>query len=95
MIKSSILALVAVAAMGSVAAPAFAAASLSTGNDSFTRDDGNRLNAGNVLARLQAQGVNATAVETWGTVIRAFVTLPDGRQVSQLFTPDTLKPVAL
>jgi allantoicase len=92
MIKSSILALLAVAAMGSVAAPAFAAAGVT--NDS-NHADGNYLDSQSVIARLQEQGVNATSVEHWGTLIRAFVTQPDGTQVSQLFNPDTLKPVTL
>ena len=92
MIKSSIIALVAVAAMGSVAAPAFADNDL--GNNS-NHSDGNYLDTDTVLARLHEQGVNATSVEHWGTLVRAFVIQPDGTQVSQLFTPDTLRPVAL
>jgi hypothetical protein len=92
MIKSAIIALVAVAAMGSVAAPAFAEAGVS--NDT-NHADGNYLNTDAVLARLHEQGVNATSVEHWGTLLRAFVTQADGTQVSQLFTPDTLKPVTL
>lgn len=95
MIKTSIIALVAVAAMGSIAAPAFADASLNTGNDNSLHLDGNYLNADNVLARLQEKGINATSVEHWGNLVRAFVTQPDGSQVSQLFTPDTLRPVTL
>ena len=95
MIKSSIIALVAVATLGSIAAPAFADASLSTGNDDSSHADGNYLDTDAVLARLHEQGVNATSVEHWGNLVRAFVIQPDGSQVSQLFTPDSLKPVTL
>jgi hypothetical protein len=96
MIKTSIIALVAVAAMGSIAAPAFAANEGNNGNNnnsSYT--DSINPNADNVLARLHEQGINAASVEHWGTFVRAFVIQPDGTQVSQLFTPDTLKPVTL
>jgi hypothetical protein len=92
MIKSAIIALVAVAAMGSVAAPAFAEAGV-TGDSNHA--DGNYLNTDAVLERLHEQGVNATSVEHWGTLLRAFVVQADGSKVSQLFTPDTLKPVTL
>ena len=93
MIKSSIIALVAVATLGSIAAPAFAASGLT--GDNSDHADGNYLDTDAVLARLHEQGVNATSVEHWGTLVRAFVIQPDGSQVSQLFTPDTLKPVLL
>ncbi|MET3901299.1 hypothetical protein ABIB57_005269 [Devosia sp. UYZn731] len=93
MIKSAIIALVAVAAMGSVAAPAFADNDM--GNSNSNHADGNYLDTDAVLARLHEQGVNATSVEHWGTLVRAFVIQSDGTKVSQLFTPDTLKPVAL
>jgi hypothetical protein len=96
MIKTSIIALFAVAAIGSVAAPAFAepvSPVLSHDDDSRTYD--NFLDTHNVLARLHEQGINATEVESWGTLVRAFVVQPDGTQVSQLFTRDTLKPVTL
>lgn len=92
MIKTSIIALLAVAAMGSVAAPAFADA---MGNSNSLHADGNYLHEDNVIARLHEQGVNASSVENWGNLVRAFVIQSDGTQVSQLFTRDTLKPVTL
>ena len=90
MIKTSIIALVTVAAMAGVAAPAFATSSLVeiTSETSDWAPD-------TVLTRLQQQGVHATAVEQWGGLVRAFVTLDDGSEVMQFFTPDTLKPVTL
>jgi hypothetical protein len=96
MIKSSIAVLLAVAALGSVAAPAFAtpAPSPVATDDSSSHVDGNYLDSDAVLARLRDQGVNATSVEHWGTLIRAFVIQEDGRQASKLFDRDTLKPVA-
>ena len=91
MIKSSILALVAVAAMGSVAAPAFAENNVNDNDRTYS----NYIEDTNVLGRLQEQGVNASSVESWGTLVRAYVTQADGSQVSQLFNRDTLKPVTL
>ena len=44
---------------------------------------------------IQAYCVNASSVEEWGSFVRAFVTLEDGTQVMQLFTPDYLQPAAL
>ena len=97
MIKSSIIALVAVATLGSIAAPAFAAPAPSSAatNDDDSRSYDNFLETHNVLARLQQQGVNATEVESWGSLVRASVIQPDGSRVSQLFDRDTLKPVTL
>jgi hypothetical protein len=51
--------------------------------------------AQNILSRLHDQGVNATSVEEWGGLVRAFVTQDDGRQVMQFYTPGTLQQVAL
>jgi hypothetical protein len=101
MIKSTIIALVAVAALGGAAAPAFAEAVVAQndlGNSgpfgSGPSEDRDWV-ADSVLSRLQQQGVQATSVEEWGGLVRAFVTLPNGNQAMQLFTPDTLTPVAL
>ncbi|HTM76005.1 MAG TPA: hypothetical protein VL133_00030 [Devosia sp.] len=100
MIKSSIIALAAVAAIGSMAAPAFAissAANSSGGAGVF--GDGSaeyrEFMADTILTRLQQSGVPATSVEEWGSLVRAFVTQPDGTEAMQFFAPDTLKPVAL
>ncbi len=94
MIKSSIIALVAVAALGSIAAPAFAVDSFGD-SDHSSFVGAQYINADSVLSRLHEQGVNASSVENWGGLVRAFVTQADGTQVSQLFTRDSLKPVAL
>jgi hypothetical protein len=50
--------------------------------------------ADSILVRLQQQGVNATGVEEWGDLVRAYVTLDDGRQVMQFFTAGSLQPVS-
>jgi hypothetical protein len=80
MIKKSVVALATVAAMAGIALPAMASESTSG------------FDADYVLSELQAQGVNASRVEEWGTLVRAFVTTADGRQVMQYFEPVTLKP---
>jgi len=91
MIKSSIIALVAVAAMGSVAVPAFAAAGDLGGEPKLE----NAFPADAVLVRLQQNGVPAVSVEEWGGLVRAFVALPDGGQTMQFFAPHTLQPATL
>ena len=92
MIKSSIAALLAVVAFSSVAAPAFAATSLVE----HTNDDGDQyISRSDVLARLHENGVNATSVENWNGLVRAFVRLDNGNEVQQFFDRDTLAPVTL
>lgn len=97
MIKSSIIALVAVASMASVAAPAFAFTD--TGSTAGVFGEGSAEHrewmADTILSRLQQQGVPATAVEEWGGLVRAYVTQPDGTQAMQFFAPDTLAPATL
>lgn len=110
MFKTTVVALIAATSMIAVAAPAFAAEnSLGGGRDTST--DGSSETGGNngqnedvgsrafardsILTRLQAQGVNATSVEAWGGLVRADVIDADGRQTTQLFTPDTLTQVNL
>jgi hypothetical protein len=87
MIKNSVVALVAAAALGGIALPAMAAPAPTEASAGFDADF--------TLTRLQGTGVNATAVEEWGTVLRAFVVLDDGTEVMQFFDPDTLAPVNL
>lgn len=91
MIKSSILALVTVAAISGVAAPAFAATSLSQENTSTSA----YFEENNVLARLQERGIDATSAESWGNLIRVYVKNQDGTSAQQFFTRDNLAPVAL
>ena len=95
MIKNTLIALLATASLVGVSAPAFA--DTETGYDNAQNEDfGSRAFADqSFLTRLQAKGVNATAVEDWGSLVRAYVTLEDGRQVMQYFAPQTLEQVAL
>ena len=93
MIKSSILALVTVAALGSIAAPAFADSGDSA-NDSLNTGSVETV-ADSILVRLQQQGVQATEVEAWGGLVRAYVTQPDGTVAMQYFAADSLKPATL
>ena len=99
MIKNTVIALVTAAALVGAAAPAFAETNSTIGFDDFNGEESDQSGydtaAQNILSRLQAQGVNATAVESWGGLVRAYVTLEDGRQVMQFFAPDTLQQVAL
>ena len=99
MIKSSIIALVTVAALGSIAAPAFADAQVSNDTARDSLNTGSYIAregvADTVLARLQSQGVNATEVEAWGGLVRAYVTQPDGTVAMQYFAADSLKPATL
>jgi hypothetical protein len=92
MIKNTIVALVAAASLGGLAVPAMAATSIST---SAPSSESNAFDADFQLVRLHDKGINATSVETWGPLVRAFVTLEDGTQAMQFFTPDTLTPVSL
>ena len=99
MIKNTVIALVAAASLAGLAAPAFAENDSGIGLEDFNGEEmdqsGYETAAQNILSRLHEQGVNATSVENWGGLVRAFVTLEDGRQVMQFFAPDSLKQVAL
>jgi hypothetical protein len=99
MIKNTVIALLTAATLVGAAAPAWAEPNTATGYDDFNGEEldqsGYDTAAQNIISRLQAQGVNATSVENWGGLVRAFVTLEDGRQVMQLFAPGTLEQVAL
>lgn len=88
MMKSSLIALVTAATIAG--ALPVAAAPFGEG-DADTRE----WRAETILVRLQDKGINATSVEEWGPLVRAFVELPDGTKDMQFFTPDTLTPVAL
>jgi hypothetical protein len=91
MIKNAIIALVAAAALAGAAVPAFADYG-AFGDDSSP--EMREFIAASVLAELQRKGVNATGVEDWSGLVRAYVTLEDGSQVMQLFTPGSLQPVS-
>lgn len=92
MIKNTVIALIAAASISAVAVPAFADT-----NSVFGSGDNDQQEwfAGSIVNRLNEQGVNATSVEQWGGLIRAYVTLEDGSQVMQFYTPGTLQQVSL
>ena len=92
MIKNTIIALVATAAFAGAAAPAFADYS-AFGDDSST--EMREFTANSIVAELNQRGINATDVEDWSGLIRAYVTLEDGTQVMQFFTPGSLQQVLL
>lgn len=82
------IALVLMAALGATAA----LPSIATATFAAERHDRLEWDADSVLLRLQQQGVDATSVEEWNGLVRAFVEV-DGRQTMQYFDPDTLAPV--
>ena len=85
-VKNTIIALVTAATLVGAASPAFAAQSL-TSDSSFDNNT--------IISRLNDQGVKASAVEEWGDLVRAYVTLEDGTKTMQFFSNDTLTPVSL
>ena len=96
MIKNTVIALLTAATLVGVAAPAFAESG--GGQSDFNEEDNSsayNTAAQNILSRLRDQGVNATSVEQWGGLVRAFVVQEDGRQVMQFFAPGSLQQVAL
>lgn len=101
MIKNTIIALVAAASVAGVAVPAFAASapeiSVTESDTAFGTGSVEMRDfiASSVLNRLQEKGINATAVEDWSGLIRAYVTLEDGTQTMQFFTPGSLEQVTL
>jgi hypothetical protein len=99
MIKNTVIALLAAASLVGVAAPAFAENDSGIGLEDFNGEEMDQsayeTSAQTILSRLHDQGVNATSVEEWGGLVRAFVTQDDGRQVMQFYTPGTLQQVAL
>jgi hypothetical protein len=90
MIKNTVIALVATAALAGAASPAFA----DVFGDSSTTEM-REFTANSILAELQQKGINATSVEDWSGLVRAYVTLEDGTQTMQLFTPGSLEQVTL
>lgn len=90
MIKTTVVALVAAVAFAGVAAPAFAATSV-FGDDSTP--EMREFMADGVVTQLRQQGVNVSGVEDWSGLIRAYVTLEDGTQTMQFYTPGSLEQV--
>jgi len=89
MIKNTLIALATGTVLLGAAAPAMAGA---FGEGST---EARETIADNLLVRLQQQGVNATSVEEWGDLVRAFVVEADGTVGMQLFTPVLLEPVSI
>ena len=99
MVKNTVIALVAAASLAGIAVPAFAAP-VPVANEVNTAFGGGSPEmrafiADSVLAQLRQKGINATAVEDWSGLIRAYVTLEDGTQTMQFFEPGTLEQVQL
>jgi len=102
MVKNTIVALVAAASLAGIALPAFAAPAPAVESESGIETvfgggspEMRAFIADSVLAQLQQKGVNATAVEDWSGLIRAYVTLDDGSQTMQFFKPGSLEQVLL
>lgn len=102
MVKNTIVALVAVASLAGIAVPAFAAPAPVAESESDVdtvfgggTPEMRAFMADSVLARLQQQGINATSVEDWSGLIRAYVTLDDGTQTMQFYKPGSLEQVLL
>lgn len=91
MIKNTLIALVAVASLAGAAAPAYADSAFGDNVSTEMRD----FTAASIVSELQQKGINATSVEDWSGLIRAFVTLEDGTQAMQLYTPGSLELVTL
>ncbi|WP_240231353.1 hypothetical protein [Devosia lacusdianchii] len=94
MIKNTVIALLAVASVSAVALPAYAGTGVVPVFGTGDNDDQDWV-ADGIVSRLQAQGVNASSVENWGGLIRAYVTLEDGSEVMQFYTPGSLHQVSL
>ena len=88
MIKTSLIALVAVASVSLAALPAYAESDVfGSGNQDLAKQS--------IITQLKADGINVNGVDEWGGYIRAYVTLDDGRQVQRFFEPVTLEPAAI
>ncbi|MCY1546270.1 hypothetical protein D9M68_822590 [compost metagenome] len=96
MVKTTLIALIAAAAF---AAPAFAVAPPPPEESEIETVFGSgsvemrTFTADSVLVQLKQKGVNASAVEEWSGLIRAYVTLEDGSQVMQFYKPGSLEQV--
>jgi hypothetical protein len=91
MIKKTVIALVAAASFAGVVAPAMA----DTGAFGDGSPEMREFTADSILSSLQNKGVNATSVEEWGGLVRAYVKLDNGAQAMQLFVPGSLEQVTL
>ena len=81
--------LVLLSAIGAVAAlPTFGATAMAMEHHEDRLD----FDADGTLRRLQERGVDATSVEQWNGLLRAYVRI-DGQLSMQYFDPVTLRPV--
>lgn len=86
MIKTSLIALATVAAIAGVSVPAMA----------DTSDDNEYVVEAQIAqTQLNRQGVNATSVDEWNGLWRAFVINDDGSRTMEFFDKGTLAPVTL
>lgn len=87
MIKTTLAALIAVAA---VSTPAFASMIIieEPSNAPYYSET-------DVLDRLQQRGIDATSIENWGQLIRAYVRQADGTEAQLFFKRDSLVQVML
>ncbi|HEY8595532.1 MAG TPA: hypothetical protein VIL84_09830 [Devosiaceae bacterium] len=98
---NSVIALGAAAIISLATLPAFAQPIVVPVNDAGIFGDGGPtdssvlLSKAGYIARLHAQGVDATSVEQWGPYLRAFVKDANGHSAMKLFDPNTLQPVTL
>ncbi|ODT69430.1 MAG: hypothetical protein ABS75_17120 [Pelagibacterium sp. SCN 63-23] len=96
MTKKSVLALITAAAVAGVSLPAMAApAPVVSETAAVETDTTPSYDFDRALTLLQKDGINATRVESWGSVLRAFVIEDSGAQTMRFFDPDTLAPVNL
>lgn len=93
MIKNTIFALLASAALIGVAVPANAASSLTGSFASQDNGGYSEWDAEVDLTKLRQNGVNAVSVEDWNGYLRAFVADEAGHQTMQYFNKDTLAPI--
>jgi hypothetical protein len=89
MIKTTVLTLLAAATLATASAPAFAVSDRPFGDGDEWRD----FKANSILTQLRQNGVDATSVEEWSGLVRAYVQTEDGRQVMEFYNPHSLQPV--
>lgn len=94
MIKNTLLALVAIGTLAGAAAPVFADSSDPGYAFGAGSSDLRSLHADQLLQRLHEKGIQASAVEEWGDLVRAYVIGDDGKTRMEYFRPDTLQRVS-
>lgn len=92
MFKTSLIALVTVAALAGAAGPALADAESIFGSGTVADQE---LVQQNIVKELRARGVNATDVEQWGSYLRVYVVDENGNQHQEFFIPGSLQPARI